>query len=141
MEKQTVQQNNQFSPALYAAIAVIGAELSKLSNKEAKEALTMLGSVRNLRVVSADRPIGLSTGQVRNRPSIDVRARTSRPQKVAWKSDPRWIREEKLHSDLVDQIKSETNSIEKSALICRLRQQEADMKTLKHQLSGFHEPS
>jgi hypothetical protein len=125
-----------------AAIAAISCELDKLSNKEVKEALTMVSSVRNLRIISMDRPIGLpiqsAPPKVRSPGSQKEVSRKATP-KATWKSDPRWVDVDRRHSELVSQIKTEPDAIAKGTAITSLRELEGEMKILKHQLQGFHE--
>jgi hypothetical protein len=138
-DTKVTQQSNSFSPALISAIAKINAELSLLSNKEVKEALTMIGSIRNLRIVSMDRPIGLTSGPTPRQTSIDVRARASQPKRAAWRTNPQWTAMEKLHRDLVDRVKAASCSIDKDSALTLLRKHESAMKLQKQQLLGFHE--
>jgi transaldolase len=121
-----------------AAIAAINRALDTLSNKEAKEVLTMVCSIRNLRVVSMDRPIGLPLQSAPPKTVTQVSSRKATP-KATWKSDPRWGEIDKRHSTLVEQIKHDSDTTVKETHIEDLRKLELDMKSLKQQLRGFHE--
>jgi hypothetical protein len=125
--------------SLLAAIATIDRILSGLSKKEAKEALMMVSVTRDLRIISMNRPIGLP---VTFPPKTESQAsgRKATP-KAPWKSDSRWSEMNKIHTDLVNQIKDESSAIAKDHLIELLRQHEFKMKALKHQLQGFHQPA
>jgi hypothetical protein len=121
-----------------AAIAAINCALDSLSNKEAKEVLTMVCSIRNLRIVSMDRPIGLPIQSAPPKTVTQVSSRKATP-KATWKSDPRWVDIDERHTHLVEQIKHDSDVTTKESHIELLRQLELDMKTLKQQLRGFHE--
>jgi hypothetical protein len=141
MTDQVRRDTNEFSPEELLAIANISSELSKLSNKKAKEVLTMLSSIRGLRIVSMDRPIGLPQDKPKPMTSRGVRGPGPRPKRASWKSDPGWVRMEKLHTDLVSAIKTESNPEGKARLVADLRNLESEMKSLKLSLLGFHPPA
>jgi len=100
----------------------------------------MISSVRGLRIVSMDRPIGLPVQSAPPKTVTQVSDRKATP-KATWKSDPRWVAIDDSHSNLVEQIKRTSDAIAREALISNLREEEAKMKVLKHQLQGFHEAS
>jgi len=129
---------SEWTPAFIAAIAAVNTELSKLSNKEAKELITIVSSTRGLNVRSAYVPIGSIITQAPKRAIAPKGAK--QPSKAAWKSDPRWISIEGQHKTLVGRIKSEIDLSVKNGLVSDLRKLEADMKALKHGPLGVSAP-
>jgi hypothetical protein len=129
---------DDFSPQLLQSIAIATEELNKLSNKEAKELLTMLCSIRNLRVVSMDRPIGLSSAPaVRSRVTRgSYPERTIVPKRAAWKSHPEWVSAIAEHTKTVETLKTAREE-EKPTIVGILRSIEQSMKPLKQKLMGF----
>jgi hypothetical protein len=139
--------DQQFSQELMDAIAYINSKLTLLSNKEAREALTMVASVRNLRLVSMDRPIGRPIDQLPRPTKVGKPARAgggctglSARTPPTWKLNPDWIASNKKHSELVSKIKGSSDSKEKESLIKELREIEVGMKLYKRKLVGFRLP-
>jgi len=101
----------------------------------------MIASLRNLRIVSMDRPIGLSTVQPPPRVITrgGVREISRNTPRASWKSDPKWISATAEHTTIIDQIKSATNAIAKEELLGTLRNNESYLKTLRRELQGFRE--
>jgi len=120
------------------ATASINAILQGLSNKEAKEVLTMASSIRNLRVVSMDRPIGLNIQKSAPPVGSNRQPSRARPKKAEWKNNPEWVAAEAEHSRLISLLKS-SSSFNKDEIIGQLRQHEANMKLLRQQLGGCQE--
>jgi len=122
-----------------SALAIVTAELEKLSNKEAQDLITMVGSVRNLRVVSAYRPIGT----ILPRPPATIAAgrRTTvisdtRPPKMAWKQSPQFTELTNRRSAVVEKLKAlDPSSIEKGSLTSELRSIELELRLLKQSLN------
>jgi hypothetical protein len=114
------------------AIASISAILSGLSNREAREVITMVSSVRNLRVVSMDRPIGRPT-PMEEKPNKAKKANKPSP----WKKNPEWVAAVAARSTIVERLKA--NPGNSQAILADLRKQESAMKDLKRQLLGFHQ--
>jgi hypothetical protein len=132
----------EFSSTFLTAIAVMKAELSKLTNKEAKEVLTMLSSIRNLRIVAMDRPIGRPIAESGGGPDTgpSPKGRKNSQPSAPWKADPRWKSAIADHSKLVTSLKTETDAIAKASLLVLLRDSELALKALKRELQGhsFH---
>jgi len=124
--------------AVMVAIATINEELSKLSNKEAREALTMVVALRNLRVIPMDRPIGLSPpNQKAIASGIERKGRRAVSQpKALWKSDPSWAIANEEHKKLVDQIKASSDPNLRKELAFQLHDMELKIRSLKQSLRG-----
>lgn len=99
----------------------------------------MIASVRNLRLVSADRPIGLqqTPGPGARVTRSSFPERTIVPRRAAWKANPEWVSAIAEHTRLVNLLKSETDAIAKEQLLVELRTLESSMKPLKQRLMGF----
>lgn len=137
------KRSGEISPRFFEILTIVNESLSELSNKEARDLLTMVGSIRNLRVVSADRPIGLtSVPQARSRISrASFPDRTIVPKPATWKKKPEWLAAIAAHRVLVTSLKDPINANRRDGLLTDLRKQEAEMKTLKQSLQGFRLPS
>jgi len=121
------------------AVTAIQAALAGLSNREARDALTMVASLRNLRVVSMDRPIGnnQSGAPSTKAPGQQSEARSKGPTPPAgWKQNPQWLAANADHAQRVSELKTIEDEDLKSRRLTELRQLESDMKTLKQQLQG-----
>jgi len=130
---------------VFAAIAVILGELNKLSNKEAREVLTMVSAVRNLRVVSMGGTIVPNMVGMRPPPGFQGGGPQERKTKstppAPWKSQAKWREANVAHAALVDRVKKEQDQEVKDGLISKLRDSEIAMKSLKRELRGFHSPT
>jgi len=121
---------------VFSAMAEIKAVLDRLSNKEAAQALTMLASLRNLRVVSMDRPIGQQAqSQAPAAKAEKVKGEGKTPP-AAWRKTKQWQEAEEIHQGIVAQIKSEEDPTQVEVLRSTLREQEQTMKVLKQELQG-----
>jgi hypothetical protein len=111
---------------------------SMLSNKEAREVMTLVGSTMNLRVIPMDRPIGqaivvASPGNPRRLPMKG--SATAQPE-AKWKRDSRWVEISTRHKALVQSLKS-AKADEKAGFLSALRIVEIEMKELRESLRSF----
>jgi hypothetical protein len=116
---------------IMAAVVAMRSVLAGLSSREMKEALTMVASTHELRVVSANRPIGLVTPA---EPKKTVKT-VIKPKKASWKEKPEWKTALADRATLVASLKASPPESQ-GALLQSLRAQEAEMKTLKQSLQG-----
>jgi hypothetical protein len=123
---------------VFSATAEIQKILSGLSNKEATQALTMVAALKNLRVISMDRPIGQSAPSAPG--PTPAKAKKEKGQNKtapsSWKLTQEWKAAEEIHQGIVAQIKSEKDSTIVESLRSHLREQEETMKALKQKLRG-----
>jgi len=99
----------------------------------------MLAALKNLRVISMDRPIGQS-GAAPAQPS-EAKAKKEKGEgktpPAAWRNTKQWKEAEEIHQGIVAQIKSVKEDPTKvESLRSHLREQEATMKVLKQELQG-----
>jgi len=124
-------------PKVISAIAQVTSILQSLSNKEVREVLIMVGSVRNLRIVSMDRPISQPMPYAKASIPGARRTKGNPTPRATWKDNPEWRSATAEHSTLVDQIKHQTDTTVKSQMLDELRYREVELKSLKRKLSGF----
>jgi len=109
--------------------------LDKLSNREFKEVLTMMASIKGLRVIPMSMPIGNSSlGTTRTATAAPIRSNTQKgvpPRKAPYKESPEWIELTNSRLGIVDSIKQESDSNKKQALVRTLRQVEESLKALR----------
>lgn len=130
-----------FRKELLEAIATISSELSKLSNKEAKEALTMVSSSRNLRVVPLQSAIAPNSAI--RRPAGIPRSGMERAAKATppagWKQSSEWRSASAEHDSMVAALKGEPDANKRQAILKALRESEVQLKLLKRKLRGFQQ--
>jgi len=126
------------SAELFSAVAEIKSVLDRLSNKEASQALTMLAALRNLRVISMDRPIGPSGTPANQTPKATARKvkGEGKTPPAAWKQDVRWENAQLVHRGIIAVIKTNTDPTKVESMTSDLRQHEQRMKDLKQELQG-----
>jgi hypothetical protein len=130
-----------FRKELLEAIATISSELSKLSNKEAKEVLTMVCSNKNLRVVPLQSAIAPNS-VIRRPPGIprkpNERAAKATPP-AGWKKTSEWCSATAKHDSMVSALKKEPDLDRRRIILEDLRESEVQLKILKRKLQGFQQ--
>jgi len=137
-------KHSGLSPEALAALAVVSSALSGLSNKEAREVLTMAAATRQLRVTSMLAPIGATQGVARPTQSGGHRAVASAepakkqapPPPAAWRQSEAWKEASANRATIVAQLKECADDSQREALVGRLRSTEASLRTLKQKLQG-----
>jgi len=127
-----------------AAIAAMTTALAGLSNREAREVVTMVAASRQLRVTSMMAPIGSTQGVARPAQSGGINKVASAapakkqapPPPAAWKQDAKWKEASAARATIVAELKECDDNSRREVLIGRLRSMETSLKTLKQQLQG-----
>lgn len=124
--------------AVYQLAGQIDQLLAGASNRITREALMVVASRHNLRVVPADRPIGMVCQPPKKeggkkKPSGGAKAQ---PRKAEWKTKPEYLALSKQRKELVAQLNAlKEAGVEDNSLLQRLRSTESAIKALRP-LSG-----
>jgi len=114
------------------AVQLLTEALSGLSNKQCREALSMVAAPKNLRVISMDRPVGNNQPTV-NRP---IGRKPKATPAAAWKQRPEWISAVADHATAIAAVKSASTEADRSQRVRSLREIEDHMRALKLSLQG-----
>jgi len=130
---------DQGSSSAFALAEQISQLLAKASNKNAKQALEMVAALRGLRVISADRPIGLSNVG-KQQPTTNQKkpkATGKQPVPAAWKQTPEYKKAIASREACLSKVKSHpADDEEKQHLLAALHAADAVLKNLRQSKAG-----
>jgi hypothetical protein len=130
---------DQGSSSAFALAEQISQLLAKASNKNAKQALEMVAALRGLRVISADRPIGL-TNVGKQQPTTNQKkpkAAGKQPAPAAWKQTPEYKQAIASRESCLSKVKSHpADDEEKKHLLAALHAADAVLKNLRQSKAG-----
>jgi len=133
-EQDSVRQGNSLDPKVLEAVRTIAEALSGLTNKQSQQALAMVTSLRNLRVVPMDRPIGNNQPAVKKTTGESSSGKSS--PRASWKQNAQWSAAQQQRNELVAAVKSSSSEADRLLLVEELHAFEERMKALKQSLRG-----